>query len=190
MIRKVLPVVKMSFHSIFEFLSLSVYHTATFFLTFLCYLCVSLQSHCIIVSPFILLFSSNPLNIVLSSSTQIIYILSHTVSNSPSLSFSLVVSDRPPPVVRQGPTNQTVSVDGTVVLSCLATGKPTPTIMWRKDGVLVSTHDSRVKQLDTGALQIRYAKVTHNTLKHVHTRIHTHIHMHARTHTQRNSHLH
>uniref|UniRef100_A0A8K9UU85 Roundabout, axon guidance receptor, homolog 1 (Drosophila) n=1 Tax=Oncorhynchus mykiss TaxID=8022 RepID=A0A8K9UU85_ONCMY len=67
-----------------------------------------------------------------------------------------VVSDRPPPVVRQGPTNQTVSVDGTVVLSCLATGKPTPTIMWRKDGVLVSTHDSRVKQLDTGALQIRY----------------------------------
>ncbi|XP_045070570.1 roundabout homolog 1 isoform X2 [Coregonus clupeaformis] len=70
-----------------------------------------------------------------------------------------VVSDRPPPVVRQGPTNQTVSVDGTVVLSCLATGNPTPTILWRKDGVLVSTHDSRVKQLDTGALQIRYAKL-------------------------------
>uniref|UniRef100_A0AAZ3R497 Roundabout, axon guidance receptor, homolog 1 (Drosophila) n=1 Tax=Oncorhynchus tshawytscha TaxID=74940 RepID=A0AAZ3R497_ONCTS len=70
-----------------------------------------------------------------------------------------VVSDRPPPVVRQGPTNQTVSVDGTVVLSCLATGNPTPTLLWRKDGVLVSTHDSRVKQLDTGALQIRYAKM-------------------------------
>uniref|UniRef100_A0A673XKU8 Roundabout guidance receptor 1 n=1 Tax=Salmo trutta TaxID=8032 RepID=A0A673XKU8_SALTR len=70
-----------------------------------------------------------------------------------------VVSDRPPPVVRQGPTNQTVSVDGTVVLSCLATGNPSPTLLWRKDGVLVSTHDSRVKQLDTGALQIRYAKL-------------------------------
>ncbi|XP_078140314.1 roundabout homolog 1 [Centroberyx gerrardi] len=70
-----------------------------------------------------------------------------------------VVSDRPPPVVRQGPTNQTVAVDGTVVLSCLASGNPTPTILWRKDGVLVSTHDSRVKQLDTGALQIRYAKL-------------------------------
>lgn len=26
--------------------------------------------------------------------------------------------------------------------------------------MLVSTHDSRVKQLDTGALQIRYAKVS------------------------------
>uniref|UniRef100_A0A671P4S3 Roundabout homolog 1-like n=1 Tax=Sinocyclocheilus anshuiensis TaxID=1608454 RepID=A0A671P4S3_9TELE len=67
-----------------------------------------------------------------------------------------VISDRPPPVVRQGPTNQTVAVDGTVVLGCQATGTPTPTILWRKDGVLVSTHDSRLKQLDTGALQIRY----------------------------------
>ncbi|KAI1893573.1 hypothetical protein AGOR_G00125110 [Albula goreensis] len=70
-----------------------------------------------------------------------------------------VVSDRPPPVVRQGPTNQTVSVDGTVILGCQATGTPGPTILWRKDGVLVSTHDSRIKQLDTGGLQIRYAKL-------------------------------
>uniref|UniRef100_A0A3Q2Q656 Roundabout guidance receptor 1 n=1 Tax=Fundulus heteroclitus TaxID=8078 RepID=A0A3Q2Q656_FUNHE len=60
-----------------------------------------------------------------------------------------VVSDRPPPVIRQGPSNQTVAVDGTVVLSCVTSGNPTPTILWRKDGVLVSTHDSRVKQLDT-----------------------------------------
>ncbi|MED6264142.1 Roundabout 1 [Characodon lateralis] len=70
-----------------------------------------------------------------------------------------VVSDRPPPVIRQGPSNQTVAVDGTVVLSCVTSGNPTPTILWRKDSVLVSTHDSRVKQLDTGALQIRYAKL-------------------------------
>ncbi|MED6249747.1 Roundabout 1, partial [Ameca splendens] len=69
------------------------------------------------------------------------------------------VSDRPPPVIRQGPSNQTVAVDGTVVLSCVTSGNPTPTILWRKDSVLVSTHDSRVKQLDTGALQIRYAKL-------------------------------
>lgn len=69
------------------------------------------------------------------------------------------MSDRPPPVIRQGPINQTVAVDGTVVLNCAVSGNPSPTILWRKDGVLVSTHDSRVKQLDTGALQIRYAKV-------------------------------
>ncbi|XP_041850194.1 roundabout homolog 1 isoform X3 [Melanotaenia boesemani] len=71
-----------------------------------------------------------------------------------------VVSDRPPPVIRQGPTNHTVAVDGTVVLNCVTSGNPNPTILWRKDGVLVSTHDSRVKQLDTGALQIRYAKLS------------------------------
>uniref|UniRef100_A0A3B4AJ46 Uncharacterized protein n=1 Tax=Periophthalmus magnuspinnatus TaxID=409849 RepID=A0A3B4AJ46_9GOBI len=71
-----------------------------------------------------------------------------------------VVSDRPPPVIRQGPTNQTVAVDGTVVLSCQASGSPAPTILWRKDGALVSTHDSRIRQLDTGALQIRYAKLS------------------------------
>ncbi|TNN72998.1 Roundabout 1 [Liparis tanakae] len=75
------------------------------------------------------------------------------------LEITDVISDRPPPVIRQGPTNQTVAVDGTVVLNCVATGNPTPTILWRKDGVLVSTHDSRVKQLDTSALQIRYAKL-------------------------------
>ncbi|XP_074048361.1 roundabout homolog 1 isoform X6 [Macrotis lagotis] len=70
-----------------------------------------------------------------------------------------VIADRPPPVIRQGPGNQTVAVDGTLVLSCVATGSPVPTILWRKDGVLVSTQDSRIKQLETGALQIRYAKL-------------------------------
>lgn len=73
-----------------------------------------------------------------------------------------VIADRPPPVIRQGPVNQTVAVDGTLVLSCVATGSPVPTILWRKDGVLVSTQDSRIKQLETGVLQIRYAKVTWN----------------------------
>ncbi|XP_072477732.1 roundabout homolog 1 isoform X5 [Notamacropus eugenii] len=70
-----------------------------------------------------------------------------------------VIADRPPPVIRQGPGNQTVAVDGTLVLSCVATGSPVPTILWRKDGLIVSTQDSRIKQLETGALQIRYAKL-------------------------------
>uniref|UniRef100_A0A8C0W673 Roundabout 1 n=1 Tax=Castor canadensis TaxID=51338 RepID=A0A8C0W673_CASCN len=70
-----------------------------------------------------------------------------------------VIADRPPPVIRQGPVNQTVAVDGTFVLSCVATGSPVPTILWRKDGTLVSTQDSRIKQLETGVLQIRYAKL-------------------------------
>ena len=69
------------------------------------------------------------------------------------------MSDRPPPVIRQGPANQTVPVDSTVVLGCLATGTPPPTVQWMKDGVVVTPQDSRIAQTDTGALQIRYAKV-------------------------------
>ncbi|KAH0624910.1 hypothetical protein JD844_032817 [Phrynosoma platyrhinos] len=74
-----------------------------------------------------------------------------------------VIADRPPPVIRQGPVNQTVAVDGTLVLSCVAAGTLMPTILWRKDGILISTQDSRIKQLETGALQIRYAKVLGDT---------------------------
>lgn len=69
------------------------------------------------------------------------------------------VSDRLPPVIRQGPVNQTVPVDGMALLSCEASGSPVPSILWKKDGTPVSASDSRLKQLDTGALQIRYAKV-------------------------------
>ncbi|XP_068126601.1 roundabout homolog 1 isoform X6 [Hyperolius riggenbachi] len=71
-----------------------------------------------------------------------------------------VVADRPPPVIRQGPQNQTVAVDGTLVLDCVATGVPVPTVHWRKDGILITTQDSRIKLLDGGALQIRYAKLS------------------------------
>ncbi|XP_064208890.1 roundabout homolog 1-like isoform X2 [Anguilla rostrata] len=75
------------------------------------------------------------------------------------LEVSDVVSERPPPVIRQGPVDQKVSVDGTVVLSCLATGTPSPTVLWRKDGVLVSAHDSRINLQESGSLEIRYAKL-------------------------------
>lgn len=76
------------------------------------------------------------------------------------LLFTLaVVADRPPPVIRQGPQNQTVAVDGTLILDCIATGVPVPTIHWRKDGILITAQDSRIKLMDSGALQIRYVKV-------------------------------
>uniref|UniRef100_A0A8C8RCG5 Roundabout guidance receptor 1 n=1 Tax=Pelusios castaneus TaxID=367368 RepID=A0A8C8RCG5_9SAUR len=82
-----------------------------------------------------------------------------SITTKAYLEVTDVIADRPPPVIRQGPVNQTVAVDGTLVLSCVATGTLMPTILWRKDGVLISTQDSRIKQLETGALQIRYAKV-------------------------------
>uniref|UniRef100_A0A8K9WZX2 Roundabout guidance receptor 1 n=1 Tax=Oncorhynchus mykiss TaxID=8022 RepID=A0A8K9WZX2_ONCMY len=70
-----------------------------------------------------------------------------------------MVSDRPPPVIRQGPSNHTVPVESTVVLGCHATGTPTPTVHWKKDGAMVSPEEARITQIDTGALQIRYAKL-------------------------------
>ncbi|KAG9486156.1 hypothetical protein GDO78_008960 [Eleutherodactylus coqui] len=86
-----------------------------------------------------------------------------SITTKAYLEVTDVVADRPPPVIRQGPQNQTVAVDGTLLLNCVATGIPVPTIHWRKDGTLVNTQESRIKQLDTGALQIRYAKSVHST---------------------------
>ncbi|XP_044140495.1 roundabout homolog 1 isoform X2 [Bufo gargarizans] len=83
-----------------------------------------------------------------------------SITTKAYLEVTDVVADRPPPVIRQGPQNQTVAVDGTLLLNCVATGNPVPTILWRKDGNLINTQESRTKQLDTGALQIRYAKLS------------------------------
>uniref|UniRef100_A0A3B5AP90 Roundabout, axon guidance receptor, homolog 1 (Drosophila) n=1 Tax=Stegastes partitus TaxID=144197 RepID=A0A3B5AP90_9TELE len=65
-------------------------------------------------------------------------------------------SDHPPPVIRQGPINQTVSVDSTVELGCQTAGTPPPTVHWKKDGVVVSPVDSRMSLTETGSLKIHY----------------------------------
>uniref|UniRef100_A0A1A7YP55 Roundabout, axon guidance receptor, homolog 1 n=1 Tax=Iconisemion striatum TaxID=60296 RepID=A0A1A7YP55_9TELE len=68
-------------------------------------------------------------------------------------------SDHPPPVIRQGPVNQTVPVDSTVNLGCQTAGTPPPTVHWKKDGVMVSPVDSRMSLTETGSLKIHYAKL-------------------------------
>ncbi|XP_077336226.1 roundabout homolog 1 isoform X2 [Lithobates pipiens] len=83
-----------------------------------------------------------------------------SITTKAYLEVTDVVADRPPPVIRQGPQNQTVAVDGTLILDCIATGVPVPTIHWRKDGILITAQDSRIKLMDSGALQIRYAKLS------------------------------
>lgn len=62
-------------------------------------------------------------------------------------------------MIRQGPLNQTVPVDSTVVLGCQTVDSPPPTVHWKKDGAAVSPLDSRLSVADTGSLEIRYAKV-------------------------------
>lgn len=74
--------------------------------------------------------------------------------------FVLAGLDHPPPVIRQGPSNQTVPVDSTVVMDCHTTGSPRPTIHWNKDGVALSLVDSRMSVTDSGSLEIHHAKVT------------------------------
>uniref|UniRef100_A0A3B5LIV5 Roundabout, axon guidance receptor, homolog 1 (Drosophila) n=1 Tax=Xiphophorus couchianus TaxID=32473 RepID=A0A3B5LIV5_9TELE len=65
-------------------------------------------------------------------------------------------SEHPPPVIRQGPVNQTVPVDSTAVLGCQTVGAPPPTVHWKKDGTVVSPVDSRMSLTETGSLKIHY----------------------------------
>ncbi|XP_033955444.1 roundabout homolog 1-like [Pseudochaenichthys georgianus] len=68
-------------------------------------------------------------------------------------------SDYPPPVIRQGPVNQTIAVDSTVLMGCQTADSPPPTVHWKKDGVVMSPSDSRMSITDSGSLEIRYSKL-------------------------------
>ncbi|MGH0130339.1 UNVERIFIED_CONTAM: hypothetical protein FKN15_042620, partial [Acipenser sinensis] len=66
-----------------------------------------------------------------------------------------VLTDRPPPIIRQGPANQTLAVDSLALLKCQALGDPIPTISWLKDGLSLLGKDSRMSLQDRGSLQIK-----------------------------------
>ena len=62
---------------------------------------------------------------------------------------------RPPPIIYQGAQNQTLPVDSTALLPCLASGEPPPVIFWlRDDTTALPGSDRRLEVLDSGALQI------------------------------------
>uniref|UniRef100_A0A3Q2YXH9 Roundabout, axon guidance receptor, homolog 2 (Drosophila) n=1 Tax=Hippocampus comes TaxID=109280 RepID=A0A3Q2YXH9_HIPCM len=65
-----------------------------------------------------------------------------------------VLSDRPPPIIRQGPSNQTLGVDGVALLKCQASGDPIPSVSWLKDGVSLLGKDPRMSLQELGSLQI------------------------------------
>lgn len=75
----------------------------------------------------------------------------------------LVLTDRPPPIIRQGPANQTLGVDSVALLRCHASGEPVPTISWLKDGVSLLGKDPRMSLQDLGSLQIKGLRVSLNT---------------------------
>ncbi|XP_023384249.1 roundabout homolog 2 isoform X3 [Pteropus vampyrus] len=71
-----------------------------------------------------------------------------------------VLTDRPPPIILQGPANQTLAVDGTALLKCKATGEPLPVISWLKEGFTFLGRDPRTTIQEQGTLQIRNLRIS------------------------------
>ncbi|KAJ8280155.1 hypothetical protein GJAV_G00051170 [Gymnothorax javanicus] len=71
-----------------------------------------------------------------------------------------VLTDRPPPIIRQGPANQTLAIDGVALLKCQASGDPIPTISWLKDGVSLLGKDPRMSLQELGSLQIKSIRLS------------------------------
>ncbi|KAM6431804.1 roundabout homolog 3 isoform 3-T3 [Liasis olivaceus] len=75
-----------------------------------------------------------------------------------------VTTDRIPPIIRRGPTNQTLAIDSTALLQCHVTGNPLPSIQWLKDGQRIVGSDPRMSLLDNGTLQITNLQISDSGL--------------------------
>ncbi|TNN86755.1 Roundabout 2 [Liparis tanakae] len=73
------------------------------------------------------------------------------------------LKDRPPPIIRQGPSNQTQPLGGVSLLKCQASGDPEPTVTWRKNGGNLLGKDPRFSLLEHGSLQIQSTTVGYST---------------------------
>ncbi|XP_027729987.1 roundabout homolog 2 isoform X1 [Vombatus ursinus] len=71
-----------------------------------------------------------------------------------------VLTDRPPPIILQGPANQTLAVDGTALLKCKTTGDPLPVISWLKEGFTFLGRDPRTSLQEQGTLQIKNLRIS------------------------------
>uniref|UniRef100_A0A8D3BYU8 Uncharacterized protein n=1 Tax=Scophthalmus maximus TaxID=52904 RepID=A0A8D3BYU8_SCOMX len=63
-------------------------------------------------------------------------------------------SGRVPPIIRQGPSNQTVSRGETAQLHCRVIGGPSVKISWEKDGESLQGNKPRLTLMENGTLQI------------------------------------
>lgn len=68
-------------------------------------------------------------------------------------------SNRVPPIIRQGPANQTASPGATVQLHCRAIGGPAVQISWEKDGEGLQGDEARLTLMENGTLQITDTEV-------------------------------
>uniref|UniRef100_A0A4W5QQY6 Roundabout, axon guidance receptor, homolog 3 (Drosophila) n=1 Tax=Hucho hucho TaxID=62062 RepID=A0A4W5QQY6_9TELE len=65
-----------------------------------------------------------------------------------------VEGDRVPPIIRQGPANQTLALGSVAQLQCHVIGGPSLRIMWEKDGERIVGDDPRMTLMENGTLQI------------------------------------
>jgi len=68
--------------------------------------------------------------------------------------FCLDFDPRPPPIIHQGPQNQTLPINSVAMLQCSASGDPLPVIRWYRNGRVLPLRDPRFTLLDSGTLQI------------------------------------
>lgn len=64
-----------------------------------------------------------------------------------------------PPVILQGPANQTLVLGSSVWLPCRVTGNPQPSVQWKKDERWLQGDDSQFNLMDNGTLYIASVQV-------------------------------
>ena len=65
------------------------------------------------------------------------------------------VDPRPPPIIYQGPQNQTLPINSVAMLQCHSSGEPPPIIEWYKNRQRIDNDkDPRIAKLNSGTLQI------------------------------------
>ncbi|XP_051963240.1 roundabout homolog 2 isoform X2 [Xyrauchen texanus] len=69
-------------------------------------------------------------------------------------------SDHVPPIIRQGPANQTLTLGSSTLLQCHVMGSPFPSVRWEKDGQRVLADDNRISLMENGTLHINALKET------------------------------
>lgn len=96
------------------------------------------------------------------------------IRNSCPISLSLSApSDRVPPIIRQGPANQTLAPGTTTQLHCHIMGNPTPSIQWEKDGQRILGNSGRISLMENGTFQITNLQVAESGTQTALTRFHS-----------------
>lgn len=65
-----------------------------------------------------------------------------------------------PPIILQGPANQTLVLGSSVWLPCRVIGNPQPKVQWKKDERWLQEDDSQFNLMDNGTLHIASVQVS------------------------------